>query len=197
MRGHLHVQGMTRGRPIQGTITPYSSCFLVRIDVETEIRVLRGEEAARLLRKSLVVRVSFINVHFGAFGRTSPADGGGTGIGSCGPADAASPTSITGEHLQPQLAQVHPLDLLLHSFYPVRTVVLCQALHVVSEGRVLVFRKNRVLVGLRAGEPVRRCTALVRIRVRRQNYRSLGVVDESGADALRASAVLWPDEVAA
>ena len=140
-----------------------------------------------------------INVHFGAFGRTSlVAANGGTGVGSCRPADAASPTSIAGQHLQPQLAQVHPLDLLLHSFYFVRTVVLCQLLHVVCQGRVLVFRKDRVPVSLWAGESVSVCAALVRVRVRRQNDGRLRIIDEAGGDALHATTtVIWPYHVAA
>jgi len=69
--------------------------------------------------------------------------------------------------------------------------------HVVHEAGVLVLRENRVLVSLWAAEPVGMWTALVRIRVRRQNYGRLRIVHEARGDAFHAAATVRPDHVAA
>ena len=138
----------------------------MRADVETEFGGLRREDAPYFLSESLLVRVGLpINVHFGAFGCSLVAADSDTRMESCSPTNATTPTTVAGKHLQPQLAQVHPLDLLLHSFQPIRTVVLCQALHVVSERGVLVLGKNRVAVSVRTGEPIRWRAAFISIRV--------------------------------
>lgn len=100
------------------------------------------------------------------------------------PPDAAAPTPIARQHLEPQLAQVHPLDLLLHSINLVRAVVLRQVLHVVCQLRIAVVRQDRVLVRLRAAEAVLGPGhwTFVRFGVGGQNYRRLGVVHEARGD---------------
>ena len=71
---------------------------------------------------------------------------------SLAPAYAAAPTPITGQHLEPQVIHVHPLDLVLHALKFCGAVVVSQMVHVASWLLVLWVGENRIVLDLGAAE---------------------------------------------